>query len=168
MAGFDPAFEQKLMALVAASGGRVRIKSGYRSTERQSALWNAALAKYGSAKAARKWVAPPGKSNHEKGQAADLAGDLDWAHRNAARFGLRFPMAHEKWHIEPVGLRGAKAGHTPAPGHSADDGHGHGAEVATAAAAPDAERFTWAYQLKSLGDLLMSGGGEPDGELADA
>lgn len=165
MAGFDPAFESKLMALVAASGGRLKIKSGYRSTARQSALWNAALAEYGSAAKARKWVAPPGKSNHEKGQAADLGGDLKWAHANAARFGLHFPMKHEAWHVEPVGLRGAKAGHTPAPaGHSADDGHAHGAApTATATAAPEVEK-TWEFQMQSLGQILM-GGGDTDGAV---
>lgn len=162
--GFDPLFESKLMAMVAASGGRLKIVSGFRSTQRQQQLWDAALKKYGSAKAARKWVAPPGKSNHEKGQAADLSGDLSWAHKNAARFGLHFPMAHEKWHVEPIGLRGAKVGHTPAP--TITGTHQHAAEDAAVPTAVDPEaeaaaaRRTVTFQLNSLVSLLASGGDE--------
>lgn len=118
MAGYDgmtPQFATALQALIAASGGRVRITSGYRSPEHQAQLFAAAVKKYGSEAAARKYVAPPGHSNHNKGLAADLAGDLAWAHANAKRFGLTFPMSWENWHIELVGARGAKQGHTDQP-----------------------------------------------------
>lgn len=97
-------FRQQLMDLVAASGGRVYLISGFRSHEEQSALWDEAVAKYGPDEA-RNWVAPPGNSNHEKGVAADLGGDLDWAHQHAAEYGLSFPMSWEAWHIEPTGVR---------------------------------------------------------------
>lgn len=113
--GLTPAFAKGLQQLVAASGGRLRITSGFRSVQRQQQLFDAAVKKYGSVAKARKWVAPPGKSNHNHGNAADLSGDLDWAHANAGRFGLTFPLPHEKWHIELAGVRGAKAGHTHAP-----------------------------------------------------
>lgn len=103
--GLRPAFNQKLNALISASGGRLHVVSGYRSVAEQRRLWNVALKKYGSASAARKWVAPPGRSNHNKGIAADLGGDLGWAHANAARFGLYFPLSNEAWHIEPKGSR---------------------------------------------------------------
>lgn len=94
------------------------ILSGTRSVERQTALWNDALKKYGSAAAARKWVAPPGKSKHNSGEAADLSWNgkslkhapkevIAWVHENAAQFGLHFPLANENWHVEPVGSRGA-------------------------------------------------------------
>jgi LAS superfamily LD-carboxypeptidase LdcB len=87
----------------------------------QKRLWEAALKKYGSAATARKWVAPPGHSNHGKGIAADLHAygtvlDLKaggkvgaatkWAHANAGKFGLHFPLSNEDWHIEPKGSRG--------------------------------------------------------------
>ena len=106
----ETAFNQALNKMISASGGKLSIKSGKRSTKRQTELWNAALKKYGSAAKARKWVAPPGSSNHEKGLAADLAyadaAARQWAHQNAKKFGLHFPLGNEPWHIEPVGLRG--------------------------------------------------------------
>lgn len=104
--GLSPAFAGKLAELIAASGGRIRITSGYRSPQRQRELWAAALVKYGSEAAARKWVAKPGTSNHERGLAADLAftgGGQTWAHANAGRYGLHFPLSWEPWHIEPKG-----------------------------------------------------------------
>ena len=103
--GMEPEFARRLDALIAASGGRIRINSGYRSEAEQAALYQEALAKYGSPQAAGKWVAPPGKSNHGRGIAADLGGDMNLAHQLAPQFGLVFPMGHEPWHIEPVGLR---------------------------------------------------------------
>jgi hypothetical protein len=48
------------------------INSSYRSPEQQQRLWDAALQKYGSPEAARKWVAPPGHSQHGEGNALDL------------------------------------------------------------------------------------------------
>lgn len=111
----DSTFRQKLMDLVAASGGRVYISSGYRSTAEQQALWDEAVQVHGDE--ARNWVAPPGNSNHEKGFAADLGGDTDWAQQHAAEFGLSFPMSWEPWHVEPVGLREASGddAYTPDP-----------------------------------------------------
>ncbi len=97
-------FEAKLNQLIAASGGRIWLVSGDRDTETQTRLWNEAVAKYGPDEA-RNWVAPPGHSNHEKGIAADLGGDLDLAHQLAPRFGLSFPMDWEAWHIEPIDAR---------------------------------------------------------------
>lgn len=103
--GFDPAFETALNQMIAASGGRVWVTSGYRSPERQAQLYEAALRKYGSEHEARKWVAPPGKSRHGMGLAADLGGDLAWVRQNAARFGLYQPMRWEDWHWELQGSR---------------------------------------------------------------
>ena len=104
--GLDAAFAKRLESFVAASGGRIKITSGYRSVEHQTRLWNDAIRKYGSEAAARKWVAPPGKSNHNHGIAADLdlsaPGAREWAHANAIRFGMYFPMSWEPWHIQPL------------------------------------------------------------------
>jgi len=101
----DPRFNAQLQQLIRASGGRIWVNSGYRSPEEQGRLWNAAIQKYGSEAAARKYVAPPGRSNHNRGLAADLGGDLALAARLGPQFGLRFPMSWEPWHIEPSGLR---------------------------------------------------------------
>lgn len=122
---FNPEYATRLQAFIAASGGRITITSGFRSPERQAELFRAAVAKYGSEAAARKWVAPPGKSNHGKGIAADLgfadASAREWAHANAARFGLHFPMSWEPWHIEPIGAMDSAdrdAYTTPPPGQA--------------------------------------------------
>jgi hypothetical protein len=106
--GMADAFASKMAKMLASMPddlkGSVTINSGYRSVERQAELWAEALRKYGSPEAARKWVAPPGKSQHNKGNAADLGFANDsarqWVHQNAGQFGLRFRMSHEDWHIE--------------------------------------------------------------------
>lgn len=100
----DADFEGRLNAMIAASDGRIWIESGDRDTETQTRLWNEAVAKYGEDEA-RNWVAPPGHSNHEKGIAVDLGGDLDLAAELAPQFGLYRPMSWEPWHLEPVGSR---------------------------------------------------------------
>ena len=99
----DPEFASRLEAMIAASGGKLWINSGYRSKERQTQLYANAQHQHGDD--ARKWVAPPGHSNHEFGMAADLGGDLTLAHQLAPTFGLNFPMGWEPWHIEPPWAR---------------------------------------------------------------
>lgn len=123
----NPEFLSSLQAMFGAAPpdiqANLRIMSGFRSPERQAQLWQNALAKYGSEEVARKWIAPPGRSNHNHGQAVDLR-YLDpaataWAHENAAKFGLSFPLANENWHIEPISARGGRhptAGQPQAPG----------------------------------------------------
>ena len=95
--------------LSAAPKGYVQVSSGYRSPDRQAQLWADAIKKYGNADAARKWVAPPGRSKHNHGGAADLKFLNDtarqWVNQNAGKFGLSFPMAHENWHVELAGGR---------------------------------------------------------------
>ena len=114
----DPEFAGQLQRFVAARPG-ISIYSGARSNERQAQLWQAKLRETGGdVAAARKWVAPPGRSKHNVGVAGDLrfADDAtrQWAHENAAQYGLTFPMKHEPWHIEPIGARGQ-----PQPGSGA-------------------------------------------------
>lgn len=112
--GFQPAFHDALAQMFAAAPpdvqSQLQIASGYRSNERQAQLYQQALAKYGSEAAARKWVAPPGRSQHNHGNAADLRyfnpAAMTWAHQNAGRFGLSFPLKHENWHIELASARG--------------------------------------------------------------
>lgn len=114
LTGFKPEFSSALAQLFAAAPPDIqqnlRISSGYRSPERQAQLWQQALQKYGSESAARKWVAPPGRSNHNHGQAADLKylspAAREWAHANAGNFGLAFPLSNENWHIELASARG--------------------------------------------------------------
>lgn len=107
--GLDQAFVGGLQQLIADAPGKVTITSGYRSPERQEVLWQRALKKYGSESAARKWVAPPGNSQHNHGKAADLSFESDevrrWVHANAAKYGVHFPLANEPWHAEVEGSR---------------------------------------------------------------
>lgn len=119
---------------------QIKLTSAYRSPERQAEIlsgslnkrlgpaavekWNGYVANAGgdvvaAGQAARpwlrsegitRWVAPPGSSNHQKGEAVDFK-YLDptatkWAHENAPKYGLNFPMSNEDWHIEPAGIRG--------------------------------------------------------------
>lgn len=103
----------------------LKITSAYRSPEVQARLYQQALAKYGSPQAARKWVAPPGRSKHNAGLAVDFANaqgsllrdaksrEAQWIAQNAARFGLSVPMSWEPWQVE---LAGARGGQTPRVG----------------------------------------------------
>lgn len=110
--GLDKSFQDslgKFMNAAEESGHSIKLYSGYRSPERQKELFRNAVMKYGSPEAARKWVAPPGRSRHNQGIAADLKyltpGAREWAHQNASKFGLNFRMAHEPWHIEPINAK---------------------------------------------------------------
>jgi hypothetical protein len=106
--GLHPALGSAVEELITASAGRVRLVSGHRSTDRQSELWADALAKYGDPEVADNWVAPPGRSMHERGLAVDLGGDLELAVRliDELRLPLWRPLANEPWHFELEGSRG--------------------------------------------------------------
>lgn len=124
----DP-FQQALARMLQEAPAEVKvgITSGYRSPEVQQRLWEEALVKYGSEAEARKWVAPPGKSQHNHGNAADLEfmspAAQEWVHQNAERYGLAFPLSNEAWHLEMAGARdgqpqGAAPAGTPATGNA--------------------------------------------------
>jgi hypothetical protein len=106
--GLSDPFENALSRMLADAPASIRndvtINSGFRSVERQRQLFDAAVAKYGSVEAARKWVAPPGRSQHNMGNAADLGfqspAAREWFHQNAGQYGLEFPMSYEPWHIQ--------------------------------------------------------------------
>jgi LAS superfamily LD-carboxypeptidase LdcB len=87
----------------------LQVISGYRSPERQKELYEKALRDYGSPSEARKWVAPPGRSNHNHGEAMDLRYASPevrkWVHDNADKYGLYFPLKNEPWHVEMKGGR---------------------------------------------------------------
>lgn len=90
--------------------GTITLTSGYRPPDYQGVLFAAAVRKYGSQRAARRWVAPPGGSNHGRRRAADLGWPSPaarrWAHLVARSYGLHFPMSWEHWHIEAVSYTG--------------------------------------------------------------
>lgn len=91
------------------AGINLGITSGYRSDAYQQKLWDAAVKKYGSEAAARKWVAKPGGSAHRTGRALDIgvggkavksgtAADK-WLKANATKYGF-YPYSAEAWHWE--------------------------------------------------------------------
>jgi hypothetical protein len=111
--------QQMILAADAELGpGALKITSAYRSNELQGQLFSAAVGKYGSEAAARKWVAPPGRSKHNSGEAVDFADasgsmlrdpnsrEAQWIKANAGRFGLDVPMSWEPWQVELTGSRG--------------------------------------------------------------
>jgi len=103
--------DDALARMIAAAPAGISVTSEVRDAKQQQVLWDAAVKKYGSVAEARKWVAPPGHSQHQLGTAADLAfttpAARQWAHDNAARFGLVFPLGNEPWHVEIAGARKA-------------------------------------------------------------
>ena len=122
--GMTPEMQRGLYDMLRAAdqevGSGLQVYSGYRSPELQARLYQNALKKYGSEAKARKWVAPPGRSKHNYGQAADLKWNgtridqlpedhpvRQWLPKNAARFGLALPMSWEPWQVEAAGARGA-------------------------------------------------------------
>ena len=78
------------------------VNSGYRTRGKQQALYDAALRRYGSARAARRWVLPPAESTHVRGLALDIGtpAAAAWLSRRGARWGLCRTYAGEPWHFE--------------------------------------------------------------------
>lgn len=95
-----------MMKAARAAGFSVSIGGGWRSFEAQVRL----------KKQKPRLAATPGRSNHGWGLAADLvygsAAARRWVHANATRFGLRFPMGYEPWHIEPTRIVKSGTGKT--------------------------------------------------------
>lgn len=137
--GLTDDFNQRLTQFILdarTQGIDLGVGSGYRSYEKQKMLWEQALKKYGSPEKARKWVAPPGGSFHNKGLAVDLNSGgqflgkdknskaTEWAHANAKKYGLHFRMGHEPWHIEPI----EKGKSSSEKENEHDDVHDHSGE----------------------------------------
>lgn len=151
ISGLDQGFRSALEAMFQGAPPEIqqelRVLSAYRSPEIQKGLFANAVKKYGSEAAARKWVAPPGRSRHNSGVAADLRYLSDdakaWAHANADAYGLHFPMSWEPWHVE---LKGSRSG-----------GHSHGGKANALASVERAEP-----QSRSLNALAQAAPYEPE------
>lgn len=113
--GLDPRMKERLTKMFEASGGKVYVmKGGGTRTEAQQkamflsrytpdpnsndATYEGRTYRHTSGAAA----APPGKSMHEIGLAADLAGDLNWVQTHAGEFGLKTfaGVNNEPWHVQ--------------------------------------------------------------------
>lgn len=113
-------------------------ESGFRGFEHQQRLWEQGKIKHGSAREARKWVAPPGSSAHQSGRAIDfyLGGKNDcenvaalrrlpayqWLVQNAVCFGF-YPWKAEPWHWEynPPGKAEVQSGQSEAGMFESED-----------------------------------------------
>jgi hypothetical protein len=86
----------------ARSGVEVDVNSGWRSPEYQEQLLHQAIAEYGSAAAAARWVATAQTSPHVAGDAVDVGGSdaAAWLSRRGAAYGLCQIYRNEPWHYE--------------------------------------------------------------------
>lgn len=89
-------------AAARADGVRLQVTSGWRSAAKQQRLFDQAVARYGSAEAARHWVLPPAESEHVKGRAVDVGprSAARWLAAHGVRWGLCQRYANEPWHFE--------------------------------------------------------------------
>ena len=101
--GLDPALQSIVQRIIAESGGRVTISSGFRTRAEQEALY----AKYRSGQG--NLAAKPGTSMHEHGGAVDFGGDLGLAAQLARKYGLVNSVDGEPWHFT---LGGEEGSHT--------------------------------------------------------
>ena len=126
----------KAFQTMVADAGKDKVRltpiSGFRPISYQEGLWKRAIKRYGSEKAAARWVAPPGHSEHATGWTLDI-GDLDhpetdvtpafettpayaWLQKQAVTYGfeLSFPknnaqgVSNEPWHWRYVGIPEAR------------------------------------------------------------
>jgi hypothetical protein len=83
-------------------GVHIYVDSGWRSRTYQDQLFRQAVSEYGSEAEAARWVAVPGTSTHESGNAVDI-GQADataWLSEHGARYGLCQIYRNEPWHYE--------------------------------------------------------------------
>lgn len=83
-------------------GVEVQVNSGWRSAAYQAQLLREAVATYGSAAEAARWVATPQTSEHVSGDAVDIGPTTaaSWMSRHGAAFGLCRVYRNEPWHFE--------------------------------------------------------------------
>lgn len=155
----DSRMKTRLLALFRASGGRVWLGNGWRSSQQQENMfrdryvpdasgnieWNGQRWRHVKGAAA----APPGRSMHEIGLAADLEGDLAWMNAHAGEFQLKHfaNVNNEEWHVQPVELPNSRREFEQGGGTSDS---GSGTEAGAVAAAPAV-----------AGPQLATGGGGP-------
>jgi hypothetical protein len=103
----DKELAAEMLRVRRAGRWRGNVYSGFRPPWYQKRLFDAAVRKYGSVEAARKWVAPPGKSRHGMKAGAGAADVTAGAELDAASAKIFRPMDWEPWHVQLVGAREA-------------------------------------------------------------
>ncbi len=118
---------EKMFADAKKSGIKLYLVSGYRSYSQQQTVWNNSVRTQGKAHT-EKYVAYPGKSEHQTGFSADITGasykgleerfdktkEYKWLSANAHKYGfiLRYPKGksqitgyeYEPWHYRYLGV----------------------------------------------------------------
>ena len=86
----------------ADDGVELVVESGWRSPAYQEDLLDEAVAVYGSAEEAARWVATPTTSAHVSGDAVDLGPSTAtaWLSEHGAAYGLCQIYGNETWHYE--------------------------------------------------------------------
>ena len=104
VANLDPELLRALReaaADAADDGIEFHVNSGWRSPAYQNRLLREAVAKYGSAAEAARWVATPDTSPHVRGNAIDIGFDARaWLSEHGAKYGLCQIYSNEPWHYE--------------------------------------------------------------------
>jgi zinc D-Ala-D-Ala carboxypeptidase len=105
VANLDPALLGALRRAAtdaARDGVRFVVNSGWRSAAYQEQLRREAIAKYGSAAEAARWVATPNTSAHVSGDAVDIgpATAAAWLSAHGVAYGLCRVYGNEPWHYE--------------------------------------------------------------------
>ncbi len=111
--GLSPTLKSRLKKAMTAAkrdGITLRITSGRRTAAQQQRLLNDAIKRYGSYKAATRWVLPPKYSAHVQGKAVDIgpAAAMQWLNRNGYRYGICRRYDNEPWHFEALTTPGTK------------------------------------------------------------
>jgi D-alanyl-D-alanine carboxypeptidase len=109
----DPALLDALRAATADAardGITIYVNSGWRSPSYQDELLREAIAQYGSADEAARWVATADTSPHVAGDAVDIGHTTAdaWLSRHGAAYGLCQIYRNEPWHYElrPAAING--------------------------------------------------------------
>jgi D-alanyl-D-alanine carboxypeptidase len=111
--GLSPKLRSRLRKAIKAAradGVRISITSARRSAAKQRRLLKEAIAKYGSYKAATRWVLPPDQSAHVQGKAVDIGPQaaMVWLNKNGWRYGVCRRYDNEPWHFEALTTPGSK------------------------------------------------------------
>jgi len=111
--GLTPTLRTRLLKAMAAAkrdGVVITITSGRRSAAKQRKLLAEAIERYGSYKAATRWVLPPEYSAHVKGKAVDIGPEAGqrWLNANGWRYGVCRRYDNEPWHFEALTTPGHK------------------------------------------------------------
>lgn len=126
--GMHPDMQDRVRRLIESSAGKVGLGQGLRDPKQQLQMFlsrhvpdpNGEFSHDG-----RRWrrlpgvaaAAPPGRSMHEIGLAADMTGDMGWLRENAARFDLQTfeNVNKEPWHVQPSELPRGRSSYERAP-----------------------------------------------------